>query len=92
MDPVPLARGIGKRADNLTLQYQETAFTPWPALNYITVLSRAFAWILLKKFCGRCKKELPADSKYLLCGDCHRRVALAEDDREFYENSRVHWR
>lgn len=45
----------------------------------------------MKKFCGRCKKELPADSKYALCPDCHKRTVLMEDDREFYENSRVHW-
>ncbi|MEO9295947.1 MAG: hypothetical protein ABI347_10170 [Nitrososphaera sp.] len=48
----------------------------------------------MKKFCGRCKKELPSDSKYLLCEQCHKKVALADDDREkeFYENSRIHWR
>jgi Zn finger protein HypA/HybF involved in hydrogenase expression len=47
-------------------------------------------WVL-KKFCGKCKKELPADSKYLLCQECHKRVVMAEDDREFYENSRLHY-
>jgi len=46
----------------------------------------------MKKFCGRCKNELPQDSRYLLCDECHKKVALAEDDREFTENSRVHWR
>jgi DNA-directed RNA polymerase subunit RPC12/RpoP len=45
----------------------------------------------MKKFCNRCKKELPQNSKYLLCTDCHRKVILLEDDREFYENSRVHY-
>lgn len=46
----------------------------------------------VKKFCGKCKKELPQDAKYLLCNQCHKNVALADDDREFTENSRVHWR
>lgn len=46
----------------------------------------------VKKFCGKCKKELPQDAKYLLCDECHKKVALADDDREFTENSRVHWR
>jgi predicted amidophosphoribosyltransferase len=48
--------------------------------------------VFVEKFCGRCKKELPADARYLLCDSCHKKVALSEDDREFYENSRVHWR
>ena len=56
------------------------------------LLSCALVKKSVKKFCGRCRKELPADAKYLLCDDCHKKVALAEDDREFYENSRVHWR
>ena len=46
---------------------------------------------MLKKFCGRCKKELPADAEYLLCEECHRRTVLSEEDREFYENSRLHY-
>jgi hypothetical protein len=45
----------------------------------------------MKKFCGRCKCELPADSKYLLCQDCHKKTIIAEEDREFFENSRVHY-
>ncbi|HEX2556779.1 MAG TPA: hypothetical protein VHK86_00520 [Nitrososphaera sp.] len=45
----------------------------------------------MKKFCGRCKKELPADSEYLLCKECHGRVVAQEEDREFYENSRLHY-
>jgi DNA-directed RNA polymerase subunit RPC12/RpoP len=46
---------------------------------------------MLKKFCGKCKKELGTDSKYLLCEDCHKRIIFLEDDREFYENSRIHY-
>ena len=46
---------------------------------------------MLKKFCGRCKKDLPADSKYLVCKECHTRVVMSEEDREFYENSRLHY-
>ena len=46
---------------------------------------------LLKKFCGRCKKELLANTEYLLCEECHKRTVMAEEDREFYENSRVHY-
>lgn len=45
----------------------------------------------MKKFCGRCKRELAADSKYLLCEQCHRKTIIEEQDREFYENSRVHY-
>ncbi|HEX2014578.1 MAG TPA: hypothetical protein VLA68_05055 [Nitrososphaera sp.] len=45
----------------------------------------------MKKFCGRCKKELPPDSKYLLCEQCHKHTVMSEEDREFYENSRVHY-
>ncbi len=45
----------------------------------------------MKKFCGRCKKELPADAKYLLCKECHERAVMSEEDREFYENSRLHY-
>ncbi|MGI0048260.1 MAG: hypothetical protein ACREAW_01865, partial [Nitrososphaera sp.] len=56
-----------------------------------TVLSQNAAVSPLKKFCGRCRKELPADSKYLLCEDCHKRVVMSEEDREFYENSRLHY-
>ena len=55
------------------------------------VLSQKIAIALLKKFCGRCKKELSADSKYLLCEECHKRVVMSEEDRAFYENSRVHY-
>jgi hypothetical protein len=46
---------------------------------------------MLKKFCGKCKRELAADSKYLLCEDCHKRTIFLEDDREYYENSRLHY-
>jgi hypothetical protein len=46
---------------------------------------------MLKKFCGRCKRELAADSKYLLCEDCHKTTIFLEDDREYYENSRLHY-
>jgi predicted amidophosphoribosyltransferase len=56
-----------------------------------TVLSLNDALSSLKKFCGRCKKELPAESKYLLCEKCHKRVVTSEDDQEFYENSRLHY-
>jgi Zn finger protein HypA/HybF involved in hydrogenase expression len=45
----------------------------------------------VNKYCGKCRKLLPADSKYLLCEQCHRRTVMAEEDREFYENSRVHY-
>jgi len=61
-------------------------------LLFYSVLSRLCKSYAVKKFCGRCKKELPQDSKYLLCDECHKKVALADDDREFTENSRVHWR
>jgi len=47
--------------------------------------------LLLKKFCSKCKKVLPANSKYLLCENCHKQVVMAEEDREFYENSRLHY-
>lgn len=56
-----------------------------------TVLSKNVQYQALKKFCGKCKKELPADSKYLLCQECHKRVVMSEEDREFYENSRLHY-
>lgn len=45
----------------------------------------------MNRYCGRCKRLLPADSKYLLCESCHKQTILAEEDREFYENSRVHY-
>ena len=46
---------------------------------------------MLKKFCNKCKKQLSADSKYLLCEDCHKSIIFLEDDRAFYENSRLHY-
>lgn len=46
---------------------------------------------MLRKFCSKCKIELSADSKYLLCENCHKQTLLSEDDREFYENSRLHY-
>jgi hypothetical protein len=46
---------------------------------------------LLKKFCGMCKKVLPANTRYLLCENCHKQVVMAEEDRQFYENSRLHY-
>ena len=56
-----------------------------------TVLSKQRQLLVMKKFCGRCKKELPTDAEYLLCEECHRRTILSEEDREFYENSRLHY-
>jgi len=46
---------------------------------------------MLKKFCRKCKKELPNNSKYLLCENCHKQIIFLEEDREFYENSRLHY-
>lgn len=46
---------------------------------------------MLKKFCRKCKKELANESKYLLCENCHKQIILLQDDREFYENSRLHY-
>ena len=46
---------------------------------------------MLKKFCRKCKKDLANESKYLLCENCHKQIILLQDDREFYENSRVHY-
>lgn len=46
---------------------------------------------MLKKFCRKCKTELANESKYLLCKDCHMKIILLHDDREFYENSRLHY-
>jgi hypothetical protein len=43
------------------------------------------------KFCNKCKKQLSANSKYLLCEDCHKSIIFMEDDRAFYENSRLHY-
>jgi hypothetical protein len=54
-------------------------------------IKEALSFNRLKKFCGRCKRELPADSEYLLCKECHGRVVAQEEDREFYENSRLHY-
>ena len=45
----------------------------------------------MKKFCGRCKKELQVDSKYLLCAECHLKVVKQENDTSYYENSRVRY-
>jgi len=46
---------------------------------------------IMLKFCNKCKKQLSADSKYLLCEDCHKSIIFLEDDRAFYENSRLHY-
>ena len=46
---------------------------------------------MLKKFCKNCKAELANESKYLLCKNCHLNVLLTHDDRELYENSRLHY-
>ena len=45
----------------------------------------------MKKFCGRCGKELPQEFQYRLCQDCHLKVVRSEEDREYYENSRLHY-
>lgn len=47
--------------------------------------------MFVNKYCGRCKKLLSPDSKYLLCEECHKQTLMTEEDREFYENSRLHY-
>jgi len=46
---------------------------------------------MLRKFCKKCKKELPAESIYYMCHECHKTVALREGDTSLYEYSRVHY-
>ena len=60
-------------------------------LSHTLKYEHSYLCTMLKKFCNKCKKQLSADSKYLLCEDCHKSIIFLEDDRAFYENSRLHY-
>jgi hypothetical protein len=46
---------------------------------------------VLKKFCGICGKELPANIEYFLCEKCHKGVIISEDKFDYMENSRLYY-